>query len=168
MSIEAKLIAHMNAGRLKKYEPPFPVPGMVYKRPIYMLDDVYQDCRLARRKRSSIKSHTLTEAHSQLTAIAKGDEVDEDDIKGLNGFRATGVWEIRVLMRPQARLFCYFAEKNVIIITNHDLRGDLEKGGQAAWDSAFEKLNERQSRLLQDIPIMIGRSREDHITDEFQ
>lgn len=165
MSIDGILAQLIAQGRLIEYVPSYRDPDFLRKRRVYMSQEAHQQC--PPNGPSSLRTFRGTVFHNAraaLYAFITGDEVEEGIHLKLLAPSEKQVWELRVLERPQSRLFGWFVGPDRLIVTHCQARDSLGAFDNPAWQKTIDKCVEKRIRMFPELPVFVGGRFTDYIT----
>jgi hypothetical protein len=140
---------NMSLGLLVEMEP----------RPLYQrtVRKLYLAKQLANDVFGQTTNITLIKRFAELEAYLAdfviSPTIDPRYIKGLLP-RNCGVWEIKSFELPAIRVFCLFADRNVLIATHYEFRKNLGKANSLHWKTEIRRAQHTWQLLFPGIPYL--------------
>lgn len=161
MSIIDMLRQHEASERLVKFKPTFD-PGETEQRRIFLVKPLAEWIERRTGTRSDIDLLAATRA--QLAQFVKGRRVDNENFMKLLKPYRNEIWEIRILFKPQTRIFGMFALADCFICTNAQGREKLGEGSSDEWSKAEKKAEDTWDALFPGFRRWTGTAFEHYVT----
>lgn len=165
MSIPVTIQAAVARRVLREYVPAYTDADFRVVRRVFMSEEAYSQCPPTGPSSSKDLRGALNFMRATLEDFIGGEEIYEDqELKRLDP-PADEVWEIRSIQRPQARLFGWFPEPDVIVITHCESRSSLgNHRSDKTWERTINKLYEKRMRIMHDVCVMRSLYFREYIT----